>query len=158
MSDIRPPCYGLLVSKLRSAQQRTPYTFPYKTTCQTLSDYNGRWLLSHFREAANTGTTTPHPVCLISSQKFFSQNFLVGCPLCYMEKWGLRDLNPGPAAYEAAALTDWAKAPWAEPQPPWCGGGTANYKRVSKIFLWVIWYFIFDEEEVLFLIDKYSIA
>lgn len=27
-------------------------------------------------------------------------------PLCYMEKWGLRDSNPGPAAYEAAALTD----------------------------------------------------
>lgn len=55
--------HGLLVSKLRFVQQRTPCVFPYKTTCQTLSDHIGAGTLSYFREYADTRTTAFSP-CL----------------------------------------------------------------------------------------------
>ena len=92
----------------------TNIVFPYKTTYQTLSDHDGRWLLSHFREAADTRTTTFTLFVLSLRKSFFAKcssrgNITINVgkvvPLCYMEKWDLRDSNPAPTGYEPVALT-----------------------------------------------------
>ena len=86
--------YVLLVSKLRSAQQRTPCTFPYKTTLPNFIRPYRRWLLSHFREYADTRTTASSPCSSHLSAQVFSQSILAGCSALLYGKMDLLGLEP----------------------------------------------------------------
>lgn len=102
--------YGLLVSKLRSAQQRTPYVLvcPLIKPLVLLIYHVGVALIIYFREHSRIADYCySRPVVLSLWKSFFAKFVRRYKNFCFMEKCKRYESNIPQQAYKACPITAW---------------------------------------------------